>query len=97
VDRDGARLGQIVATPGSVRIERGADALLVTCAKPGYETAHLTEAAKFTGVMVGNLPLGGSADYIYPPQININLAEAGPPAVPVPPVTTQALPPLPRR
>jgi hypothetical protein len=104
VNREGQTLGQVAATPGSVRIDKSKNDLTVTCSKPGYQTASITQTPKFLGTTFGNILLGGAigavvdastgANYEYPGQINLELAAAAPipptPLTPTGPLTTVA-------
>lgn len=59
VDRAGTRLGQVAATPGSIHIDKSKNDLTVTCAKPGYQTATVSQTPHFVGTTFGNIILGG--------------------------------------
>ena len=92
VDRTGARLGMIPATPGSLILQRNSNELLVTCTKEGYTTAAKTIPASFNGTTFGNLLFGGivgivvdassGANHSYPDAINVEMA-ANPATSPV--------------
>jgi hypothetical protein len=107
--RQGAPLGEIASTPGSIRIDKSGKDLAVACTKPGYETATVTRTPKFVGTTFGNILIGGGigaivdastgANYEYPGEITLSLAPTTPPAtVTVPPPApiipqTVAMPP----
>ena len=100
LDRIGARIGAIPATPGSVRLDKSKNDLSVTCAKDGYQTATVSRAPSFGGATFGNLIAGGvigvvvdaasGANYSYPDDIRMDLAANPAPAVP--PMALQAPP-----
>jgi hypothetical protein len=100
--REGATLGQVASTPGSIRVDKSKNDLMVTCSKPGYQTASIAQSPKFVGTTFGNIILGGGvgaivdastgANYEFPAQITLDLAAASPAAVSVPPVSTAPSP-----
>lgn len=88
ITRDGAELGTISATPGSLTISKSINAILVTCDKAEHETTtklHMSNVRKTTA---GNYLLGGAAglaidastgaNYRYPPRIDIVLVPVEP-------------------
>jgi hypothetical protein len=99
--REGGTLGQVASTPGSIRIDKSKNDLVVSCSKPGYATSTITESPKFVGTTFGNIILGGGvgaivdastgANYEYPNQITMSLAAYIPAAMP--PVAPVPLPP----
>ena len=92
LDRVGERIGAIAATPGSVRIDKSKNDLSVTCSKSGYQTATVTHSSKFSGVTFGNFIAGGAVGFIvdastganfsYPEDIRLELAQAAMPRGP---------------
>jgi hypothetical protein len=44
VIREGQAVGQVAATPGSIRIDKSKNDLTVTCSKPGYQTASISQS-----------------------------------------------------
>ncbi len=70
-------------------MDKSKNDLVVTCSKPGYETASITQSPKFVGTTFGNILLGGGigvivdastgANYEYPAQINLEMAVNAPP------------------
>ncbi len=98
LDRIGARVGAIPATPGSVRLDKSKNDLSVTCAKDGYQTATVSRAPSFGGATFGNIIAGGvigvvvdaasGANYSYPDDIRVDLAASPAPATP--PMALQA-------
>lgn len=100
LDRVGARVGAIPATPGSVRLDKSKNDLAVTCSKDGYQTATVAHPPSFSGATFGNIIAGGvigvvvdaasGANYTYPDDIRIDLAANPAPAMP--PMALQALP-----
>ena len=105
VDREGARLGEVGSTPGSIRLDKSKNDIVVTCSKEGYQTATIAQSPSFSGTTFGNIIVGGGigaiadaasgANYQYPTQVLLTLAAnapAAPAAVPVTPVTQAPLP-----
>lgn len=92
LDRVGARVGAIPATPGSVRLDKSKNDLSVTCAKDGYQTATVARPPSFGAATFGNIIAGGvigvvvdaasGANYTYPDDIRIDLAANPAPAMP---------------
>jgi len=92
LDRVGERIGAIAATPGSVRIDKSRKDLTVTCSKDGYQTATVTHPSSFSGATFGNFIIGGGVGFIvdastganfsYPEDIRLELAQAAPPRGP---------------
>ncbi len=71
VDRSGVRIGEVPVTPGTVQVARSPGDLTVTCVKPGYQTA-----------VVSNTPVPAGGTYAYPSELRIGLAEGAPYATP---------------
>ena len=100
LDRVGARVGAIPATPGSVRVDRSKNDVSVTCAKDGYPTATVAHPPSFGAATFGNIIAGGvigvvvdaasGANYTYPEDIRTDLAANPAPALP--PMALQAAP-----
>ena len=86
VDRDGARVAEIPATPGTVRVSESRHDLQVTCVRDGYQTAQTAARPRFNGATFFNILLGGipgmlvdavsGANMTYPPKVSVGLAEA---------------------
>jgi hypothetical protein len=108
VDREGGRLGEIASTPGSLRVDKSKNDLLVTCTKAGFVTATVSNSPRFVGTTFGNILLGGvggiivdaasGANFAYPDQVMLQLAPIAPaqPAPYAPPgPPPYALPPRP--
>jgi hypothetical protein len=96
--RDGVTLGQVASTPGSIRVDKSKNDILVTCSKPGFQTASVAQSPRFVGTTFGNIVLGGGvgaivdaasgANFEYPNQVVLQLAPiAGP-------VGSESFPPL---
>ncbi|WP_052711760.1 XdhC family protein [Elstera litoralis] len=64
VDRDGARIGTVDATPGSLKLSKSKNALSVTCDKAGQLTVTEQVESEFTGSTFGNILLGGGVGLI---------------------------------
>src|SRR5207302_7076201 len=95
IDREGARLGEVGSTPGSIRLDKSKNDIVVTCAKEGFQPATVAQSPSFSGTTFGNIIVGGGigaiadaasgANYYYPNQVVLTLAPAGPVApLPVP-------------
>lgn len=88
LDRMGARVGAIAATPGSIRLDKSKNDLSVTCSKEGYQTATVAHAPSFGAATFGNLIAGGvigvvvdaasGANYTYPADVRLDMAAAAP-------------------
>jgi hypothetical protein len=86
IDREGARIGEISSTPGSIQLSKSGKDLAVTCSKTGYQTATIVQSPDFSGTTFGNIIIGGGigaiadaasgANYKYPTPINVTLATA---------------------
>ncbi len=99
VSRNGATLGEISSTPGSVRVDKSKNDISVSCSKDGYKTATISQSPSFNGSTFGNILLGGivgagvdaatGANYNYPGTLHIPLsadpALASKPAAPLVP------------
>ena len=59
IDRVGATIGFVKATPGRVNVSRSKDDVIVSCTREGYEQSNEVLVSSFTGATVGNLLLGG--------------------------------------
>ena len=89
VDRGGAHLGTIAATPGSLRVDKSKADVTVSCSKEGYQTASVSQSPKFVGTTFGNILLGGvvgvvvdaasGANFEYPAEVRVDLAPIGSP------------------
>ncbi len=85
VDRNGDRVGEVAATPGTVRVSKSRHELQVTCAREGYQTAQAVAHPRFNGATFFNILLGGipgivvdiasGANNTYPPQVRVGMAE----------------------
>ena len=95
VDRNGERVGEVTATPGTVRLSKSRHDLQVTCARDGYQTAQTVAHPRFNGATLFNILLGGVPGFVvdaasgasmtYPPEVRVGLAQnpAEPPAAPM--------------
>lgn len=92
LDRMGARVGAISATPGSVRVDKSRNDLAVTCSKEGYQTATTMHSSTFNGATFGNIIAGGlvgvvvdaasGANFTYPANVQMQLAANPTPSMP---------------
>ena len=57
--RDGVVIGVIRSTPGSVKIEKNKQNIIVTCKKAGYKDGVYRNESDFAGATAGNILLGG--------------------------------------
>jgi len=57
--RDGVVIGVIPSTPGSVKIEKNKQNIIVTCKKDGYRDGVYRNKSDFAGATAGNILLGG--------------------------------------
>ncbi|HZT88124.1 MAG TPA: hypothetical protein VFA12_09150 [Stellaceae bacterium] len=83
VERQGARLADLPATPGVVVVPRTSFDVLVTCWKPGYQTVTLFEPPQLlrpkTGNVVVNHAFGAATEaatggiYRYPNEVALDL------------------------
>lgn len=95
VDRQGERVGEIPETPGNFKIDSSRRDLLLTCVKPGYQSAVTTVQPRFTGKTFFNFLLGGvigfavdaasGANNRYPSHVPVELK-------PLPPALVQEQP-----
>jgi hypothetical protein len=100
LDRMGARVGAISATPGSVRLDKSKNDLAVTCSKDGFQTATVNHAPSFSGATFGNIIAGGvvgvivdaasGANYSYPDDIRMDMAAN--PGASLPPIASASAP-----
>jgi hypothetical protein len=103
VDRNGERVGEVAATPGTVRLSKSRHELHVTCAREGYQTAQAVAHPRFNGATFFNILLGGipgflvdavsGANNTYPPQVRVGMAE-NPAAQPPAPIAATPAPVL---
>jgi len=88
----GVPVADVPRAPDSVRIAKTSAAIQVTCSKPGYRNAELTELSGVNGWLFGNLAIGGvvgivvdyssGAAYRYTPSMSPALEEqAGAPQI----------------
>ncbi len=61
VQRGGTTLGVVAPTPGSLAVSPSEKDLMVTCTKPGRQTAVGTVKAVYQGIGFGHLLSGGAA------------------------------------
>ena len=88
LEREGANIGMVTATPGMVSFSKSGKELAVTCNKPGYLAATARAVPSFSGWTFGNLLLGGivgvvvdastGANFNYPNQVTLPLQPGAP-------------------
>ena len=57
--RNGAVIGTIQPTPGSVLVKKTKENIMVKCEKDGYQQGSFNNKSDFAGATAGNLILGG--------------------------------------
>lgn len=111
VDRQGERIGDVLSTPGTVRVSKSRQDLVVTCGKAGHQTTQTVANPRFNGATLFNIffglfgvpglliDAGSGANMTYPPEVLMALAEnpAPPPAAAAPASPEPAAPPASRR
>ena len=80
LSRQDETLGAVPMTPGSVQVSKSKNDMVVTCEKPGYQTAVVSKSPSFGGATFGNILLGGGvgaivdaasgANYTYPSEVH---------------------------
>jgi hypothetical protein len=85
--RDGAVIGTVNPTPGSVTVKKNKQNILVNCEKDGYQNASFNNKSDFAGATAGNILLGGlvgvamdaasGAANKYDGEVNITLPPNG--------------------
>jgi hypothetical protein len=81
----GVPVADVPRTPDYVRVAKTSAAIQVSCSKPGYRNAELTELSGVNGWLFGNLAIGGvvgivvdfssGAAYRYTPSMSLALEE----------------------
>ncbi len=59
LQRQGANIGAVNPTPGSVRISKSRNDILVNCEKADHEATSRTVTAGFQAMTLGNVLIGG--------------------------------------
>jgi hypothetical protein len=57
--REGAVIGTVASTPGSMTVKKNKQNIMVKCEKDGYQQASFNNKSDFAGATAGNLLLGG--------------------------------------
>jgi len=96
--RNGAPVGAVLATPGTVRIGRSARETTVACTRDGHQPAQAALPPGFNPWFLGNILLGGIVGIVvdvstgavnrYPDEVRLALAANPAPPPPPPAVTT---------
>lgn len=87
LDREGVQLGTVDTTPGNVVVKpKTSKNILVTCEKPGFQTASYLDKSDTAAATFGNILAGGvigaivdqsnGAAYKYEGTVNITLTPA---------------------
>lgn len=53
-------MGSVAETPGSIEISKSQSLLMITCSKPGFETAIYIDRGELDQTSVGNMIFRGS-------------------------------------
>ncbi len=95
LEREGVALGVVAPTPGTVRIEKSKNDIVVTCTRDGFDATTRRHASEFGGTTFGNVIVGGligvavdaasGANFPYHPEVVLNLQPPGAPPVQQPP------------
>ncbi len=91
LEREGIMIGNIAPTPGTARIEKNKNDILVTCDREGFETTAIRHVSDFGGATIANAVAGGligvavdaisGANFPYPPEARLILQPPGAPRV----------------
>ncbi len=92
LERGDTAIGIIAPTPGTLRVDKGRNDLMVICTRDGHDVTTVRHPAEFGGATFGNIIIGGligvavdaasGANFSYYPELVINLqATGGPPVV----------------
>lgn len=91
VEREGAAVGIISPTPGTLRIEKSRHDLEVTCERAGHDATKVKHTSDFIPATFGNIIVGGligvavdaisGANFSYPSELVVNLQVTGGPPV----------------
>lgn len=83
MNREGALIGAVPQTPGTIQIDKDKDTITVSCKKEGFFESVAVLASEIQGMTFGNILLGGvigvavdgisGAMHQYPPMISITL------------------------
>lgn len=83
LEREGAQIGAVNPTPGSVLVGKSSADITVTCSKAGYSDGVAVLASNFEGMTLGNIIFGGivgvgvdaasGAMHTYPPAVTVTL------------------------
>lgn len=97
LNRQGAEIAHIPATPASTTIKKTKHDITIVCAKAGFENASYFNKSDVAGATLGNIILGGGIGWIvdsasgsdnkYTSPVNITLVPVMPVPVPEPVVT----------
>lgn len=95
LSRNGAELGRVAPTPGSLTIGKSARAIQVDCTREGHEPATATVESGFQPMTAGNILVGGvigvvvdagtGAMHRYPGSVSLPLVPVSAPEPVAPP------------
>lgn len=87
LQRDGALIGAVNPTPGSVTVSRSTRDITVRCERQGVQPAVQTVSANFQAMTLGNILLGGVVGIVidaasgamgdYPPNVHVVMPPLG--------------------
>ena len=91
LERGSTAVGIIAPTPGTLRVDKGRNDLMVTCTRDGHDATTVRHPAEFGGATFGTIIAGGligvavdaasGANFSYYPELVINLQVTGGPSV----------------
>ncbi len=98
LERDGIMIGSVSPTPGTLRIDKNKNDILVTCNREGFEATAVRHVSEFGAATIANVVAGGligvavdaisGANFPYPPEARLILQPPGAPRVVQPTPTT---------
>lgn len=87
LEREGAQIGVVDPTPGTVTIEKTKYDIIVTCSKEGYQDASFVNKSDVNAATFGNIIIGGGigwaidsatgSDNKYQGTVSVTLAKDG--------------------
>ena len=63
LNRNGEHIAALYATPGRVIVDRTKNDIVLTCNKPGYQTASVNLESDYSAATFGNIILGGAVGW----------------------------------
>jgi len=99
--RNGALIGDIAATPGTLTVEKSRQELVIVCDKPGYTASTYVNRSGLAGMAWANILTAGltwavdtsrGADNKYESDVNLALSPGATAPMPADPPATQSVP-----